>query len=69
MAKKKKFPEPKGGWEYIPKGSMCIVCTHFEDNCSNFDFNKMPSIEMDEKFKVVKCSHFEKDDVQCYTLK
>jgi hypothetical protein len=46
--------------EFIPKGGMCAVCEHRDEDCSAIEFKHCPVIEIDhsEDVKVVKCGDF-----------
>ena len=42
-----------------PKGSMCMVCTAADADCSRLDFKSMPVIEKHQDgTQVVKCTAF-----------
>jgi len=46
---------------YQPKGSMCMQCSKLDQDCSGYDFSKMPRIEECEDGTVkVRCLHYEK---------
>jgi hypothetical protein len=49
--------------EFIPKGGMCAVCEHREDDCSAIAFEHCPVIEIDhaDNVRVVKCVEFERE--------
>jgi len=45
---------------FRPKGSMCMACEKVKQDCSKFEFSKMPVIGTDKDgTKVVKCVHYE----------
>ena len=46
---------------YQPKGSMCIVCKHRDQNCSDLPFHKMKKLEQQHCRIIVKCSEFERE--------
>lgn len=43
---------------YQPKGSMCKVCKFINDDCSRFEFDKMPVTEKYRGINIVICSEF-----------
>jgi hypothetical protein len=49
--------------EFIPKGGMCAVCEHRDEDCSAIEFKHCLVIEIDhsEDVKVVKCGDFERE--------
>jgi len=45
---------------FRPKGSMCMACEKVKQDCSKFEFSKMPVIGTDKDgVKVVKCVRYE----------
>jgi len=46
---------------YVPKGGMCVGCTHFSRSCNHLDFRNMPPIERSpDGVVVVKCTEYVK---------
>ena len=50
--------------KYIPKGSMCMVCTKLYLDCSNLCFDKYPPMGKpdEEGYVVVRCHEFNKKE-------
>jgi len=42
----------------LTKGGMCCVCVHGKRLCNHLNFATMPTLQIDDKFRVVKCSEF-----------
>jgi len=53
---------------YVPKGGMCAVCQHQQDDCSHLNFEEMPVISIDASPQgtvlTVRCKIFAKPDVK-----
>lgn len=48
--------------EFIPKGSMCMVCTRLHEKCNHLDFKLMRPIEKHKDGVIeVKCVEFKKN--------
>lgn len=45
---------------YIPKGSMCMACSHRDATCSFLAFDSMPVIERAQTVIVVRCTEFDR---------
>lgn len=45
---------------YQPKGSMCTACVHAGDDCSGFDWAKMPVYQKIDNVVIVICKKFVK---------
>lgn len=47
---------------YQPKGSMCLSCKKFNDDCSKLDFSSMRQIERQDAYTIiVSCSERVRD--------
>lgn len=53
---------PEGGYDYAPKGGMCVACKFKNNDCSKLDFKNMYVINEIGWIKFVKCSEFERDN-------
>lgn len=45
---------------HIPKGSMCMACSHRDATCSFLAFESMPVIERTQTVTVVRCTEFDR---------
>lgn len=51
--------------EYVPKGSMCMLCEHRHEDCSDLDFESMrPLVELSDGTVIVRCDSFERGELQ-----
>lgn len=49
---------------HIPKGFMCLTCTHLHRKCNHLEFTKMQVIKVykEDGLKEVKCTDFVREE-------
>ena len=49
---------------HIPKGFMCLTCTHLHRKCNHLEFTKMQVIKVykEDALKEVKCTDFVREE-------
>jgi hypothetical protein len=46
----------------VPKGSLCVACVRRHRDCSDLNFDTMPSLVTRDGVRFVRCTYFVRDE-------